>query len=72
MSSQFFGLNIGMNALSAYQAAITTTAHNISNVQTEGYSRQTTKLEASPAIRVYASYGSTGSGVWVTKLLQKI
>lgn len=71
MSSQFFGLNIGMNALSAYQAAITTTAHNISNVQTEGYSRQTTKLEASPAIRVYASYGSTGSGVWATEIAQE-
>lgn len=71
MSSQFFGLNIGMNALSAYQAAITTTANNISNVQTEGYSRQTTVLEASPAIRVYASYGSTGSGVWATEIKQE-
>ena len=62
MPSQFFGLNIGASALSAFQASINTTANNISNVKTQGYSRQTTVLEAKEPIRVYARYGSTGSG----------
>ncbi len=71
MPSQFFGLNIGMNALSAFQAAISTTANNIANVQTEGYSRQTTTLQASAALRVYAKYGSTGTGVEATEIKQE-
>lgn len=71
MPSQFFGLNIGMNALSAFQAAITTTTNNISNVQTEGYSRQVTKLEATQALRVYATYGSAGTGVQATEIKQE-
>ena len=71
MPSQFFGLNIGMNALSAFQAAISTTANNIANVQTEGYSRQTTTLQSSTALRVYATYGSAGTGVEATEIKQE-
>ena len=71
MPSQFFGLNIGMNALSAFQAAISTTANNIANVQTEGYSRQTTTLQSSTALRVYAKYGSAGTGVEATEIKQE-
>ena len=37
MPSQFFGLNIGASALSAFQASVNTTVNNISNVQTKGY-----------------------------------
>ena len=37
MPSQFFGLNIASSGLSAYQAALNTTANNISNVKTTGY-----------------------------------
>jgi len=40
MPSQFFGLTIASSGLSAYQAALNTTANNISNEQTKGYSRQ--------------------------------
>lgn len=71
MPSQFFGLNIAGSGLSAYQAAINTTANNVSNVQKEGYSRQETTLEASAALRVYATYGSTGTGIVATEIKQQ-
>lgn len=70
-ASQFFGLNIGRSGLMAFQAAINTTANNVSNVQTEGYSRQTTVLEANDPLRVYAKYGSMGSGVAATAVIQE-
>ncbi len=63
MPSQFFGLNIGASALFAYNASLNTTANNIANVKTEGYSRQETELQAGNPLRVYAKYGSTGTGV---------
>ena len=71
MPSQFFGLNIGSSALFAYQASINTTANNIANVKTEGYSRQETELSASNPLRVYAKYGSTGTGVEATSIKQQ-
>ncbi|MBQ8625671.1 MAG: flagellar hook-associated protein FlgK [Agathobacter sp.] len=71
MPSQFFGLNIGASGLAAFQASINTTANNISNVQTEGYSRQVTTLEATNPLRVYAKYGSAGTGVAATSILQQ-
>ena len=40
MASTFFGLTIASSGLSTFQTAINTTANNISNVDTEGYSRQ--------------------------------
>ena len=71
MPSQFFGLNIGASALFAYQASINTTANNIANVKTEGYSRQETELSATNPLRVYAKYGSTGTGVEATAIKQQ-
>ena len=71
MPSQFFGLNIGSSALFAYQASINTTANNIANVKTEGYSRQETELSATNPLRVYAKYGSTGTGVEATAIKQQ-
>ena len=38
MPSQFFGLNIAYTGLQASNAWLTTTANNIANVETEGYS----------------------------------
>ncbi len=70
MPSQFFGLNIASSALASYQAALNTTANNISNVQKKGYSRQETTLEARAAIRVFANYGSSGAGVDATEVKQ--
>lgn len=70
MANTFFGLSIAKSGLYAYQAAITTTAHNASNVQTEGYTRQRTVRSASQAISVSSSYGMQGTGVDVTDIKQ--
>ena len=37
MANTFFGLTIGSSGLFASNAAINTTAHNISNINTKGY-----------------------------------
>lgn len=63
MPSQFFGLNIAATGLRAANAALNTTANNISNANTDGYSRQRVKTEASDALRVFATYGCAGAGV---------
>jgi flagellar hook-associated protein 1 FlgK len=63
MSSQFFGLNIAASGLRASNAALNTTANNIANANTDGYSRQKVKQEASDALRVFSRYGCAGAGV---------
>ncbi|MBE5839945.1 MAG: flagellar hook-associated protein FlgK [Butyrivibrio sp.] len=63
MVSQFFGLNIAASGLRAANAALNTTANNISNVDTKGYSRQKVNQEAADALRVFAKYGCAGAGV---------
>ena len=57
MPSQFFGLNISYSGLIASNAALNTTANNIANAETEGYSRQQVKTAASEALRAFATYG---------------
>lgn len=68
MSSTFFGLNIAASGLRTFQTAVNTTANNISNVETEGYSRQEAIKQATAAIRVNAPYGSEGTGVEVSNI----
>jgi flagellar hook-associated protein 1 FlgK len=63
MSSQFFGLNIAYSGLLAANANLNTTANNISNVQTEGYSRQAVDTQAAFPIRTFEAYGCAGAGV---------
>ena len=63
MPSTFFGLNIAASGLRAANAALNTTANNISNVDTTGYSRQEVTQEASNPLRVFAKYGCAGAGV---------
>lgn len=70
MPSTFFGLTISASGMNAYQVALNTTANNISNVRTEGYTRQQANREASEALRVYARYGSAGTGVITTSVKQ--
>lgn len=70
MPSTFFGLSIGTSGLYTYQAGITTTAHNISNIETKGYTRQILNQQASDAIRVNGSYGMVGTGVTATGITQ--
>lgn len=63
MPSQFFGLNIAYTGLLASNASLNTTANNISNVQTDGYSRQKVVQQAANALRVFQTYGCAGAGV---------
>lgn len=70
MASTFFGLNIGKSGLYAYQIGINTTAHNVSNAETAGYTRQVVNKQASLAISAGSSYGMLGTGVNVTDISQ--
>ncbi len=70
MSSSFFGLSVASTGLNAFQAAINTTANNISNVQTKGYSKQQVTLEESSSLRAFQKYGTTGTGVTATGVVQ--
>ena len=44
MSSTFAGIEMGKRGLMAHSQAISTAGHNISNADTEGYSRQRVQL----------------------------
>lgn len=63
MPSTFFGLNIAYSGLLASNAAQNTTANNIANVDTPGYSRQKVQQQAANALRVFQTYGCAGAGV---------
>lgn len=63
MPSQFFGLTIAGSGLRASNAALNTTANNIANAQTVGYSRQTVSQQAFAALRTFTTYGCAGAGV---------
>lgn len=63
MPSTFLGLNTGLSGLSYFQTALNTTSHNISNANTEGYSRQQVLSSAADALRTNQSYGMMGTGV---------
>lgn len=70
MASTFFGLTIAGSALNSFQAAVNTTANNISNVNTKGYTRQQAVRYAAEALRVKERYGMAGSGVTTTEIIQ--
>lgn len=70
MPSTFFGLNIGTTGLYTYQAALNTTAHNVTNAETVGYTRQILQQKAGVPIKVNNSYGMVGSGVDATAIVQ--
>ncbi|QFJ54017.1 flagellar hook-associated protein FlgK [Pseudobutyrivibrio xylanivorans] len=71
MSSTFFGLTIAASGLNTAQAQINTTANNISNVNTTGYSRQYVNTQSASALRCYQSWGTTGTGVETTGVTQR-
>lgn len=59
-------LNIGSSGLQAFQRSLTTISHNIANVNTEGYSKQSVELDTRlPQIN---GYGFSGSGVQTTSI----
>ena len=66
--STFMGLETTLRGILAQQLAIDTTAHNISNASTPGYSRQSAVMAAStafapPSMMTPAQAGEIGTGV---------
>lgn len=58
--STFFGLHTALSGILAQQRALDTTAHNVANANTVGYSRQEATLVATPA---FTSPSINGSGI---------
>lgn len=54
-------MNLGLSGLTVFQRALETTAHNISNVNTPGFSRQQTVIGSRPA--QFSGGGFAGAGV---------
>lgn len=70
MANTFFGLNIGTSGLYAAKTGLNITAHNVANIETEGYSRQIISQSASSPISTNNRYGMLGSGVSVNEITQ--
>jgi flagellar hook-associated protein 1 FlgK len=70
MSSAFLGLNISLSGLFANQRALGVTAHNIANVNTEGYTRQRMTMTQYRPDNLTGGLGTLGVGVDVTAVQQ--
>ena len=70
MANTFFGLNIGTTGLYAAKTGLNITAHNVANIETEGYSRQVIKQSAGTPISTNNRFGMMGSGVSVNEITQ--
>lgn len=70
MPNTFFGLDIGKTGLYTSQGGLNTTAHNIANVETKGFTRQVVDQKAGNALRTNGRNGMIGSGVDVTAIRQ--
>lgn len=65
-TSTFGGLEIARSGMMAYNAALRTTAHNVANIQTKGYSKQVANMTS--LVSNKSSYLVQGNGVWVTDI----
>ena len=65
MRATFAGLNTMVRGIFSNQLSLDTVGHNITNASTEGYSRQSVQLGATPAQEVAGMYGGNlvGTGV---------
>jgi flagellar hook-associated protein 1 len=61
--NSFSGLQIGLSALISQQLLQETIAHNVSNVNTPGYSRQKARLVSLPPSNPYSVVPQSGQGV---------
>ena len=61
-------MNVGVSALVANQQALTTTGHNIANVNSAGYSRQTVATKA--LVGQNMGTGFVGKGVQVATIMR--
>ncbi len=71
MANTFFGLDIGKSGLFVAQGGLNTTAHNIANIETEGFTRQIIEQRAGSALRANGRHGMIGTGVDVESITQK-
>ncbi len=69
MPSTFFGISIAASGMNAYQAGLRTTAHNVANTNTKGYTRQSVIRQAKDAISLRTAYGMMGAGVNVMDIV---
>ena len=75
MESTFAGIELGKRGLVAHQAALNTTGHNVSNAETDGYSRQMVTLKVFdplyiPGLTRELTPGQIGQGMQVEKILR--
>lgn len=70
MANTFFGLDIGKSGLFVAQGGLNTTAHNIANIETEGFTRQVIEQRAGSALRANGRHGMIGTGVDVDSITQ--
>ena len=72
MQSTFSGLNTMVNGIYTQRLGLNTVGHNISNSNTEGYSRQTAHAAATPSSEVYTLAGASqvGHGSTVTSVIR--
>ena len=70
MPSTFFGLDIAKTGLYMAQSGLNTTAHNIANIETEGYTRQKIVSKAATPLRANGRHGMIGTGVDLVELIQ--
>ena len=72
MQRTFSGLNTMVNGIYTQRLGLNTVGHNISNSNTEGYSRQTAHAAATPSSEVYTLAGASqvGNGSTVTSVIR--
>lgn len=71
MAGLFNTFNTAVKGLNAQQTALHTTGHNISNANTEGFSRQRVELKADTAYD-YAGVGQLGTGVKLESVVRMV
>ena len=69
MPGAFSGISMAGNALRYFQRAMETVGHNIANVNTPGYSRQTVEFKTSVPLTIYSGgFKAMGSGVTISAI----
>ncbi len=69
MPGTFSSINMASNALRLFQRGLDTTGHNIANVNTRGYSRQTVEYKALNALTYYSEgWKALGQGVGLSAI----
>ncbi len=73
MASTFMGIELGKRGIIAHQQAIQTTGHNVTNAETEGYTRQRVVLETerplyAPSLNRPERAGQLGQGTLAVRI----